>query len=67
MTNNKTNPINLEKYLGQSVKIFLTNGVKITGTVKVVYSDGVLLSSAQYPDQEIFRHALATISEQQSD
>lgn len=62
--NHKNNNINLAKYLDRSVKMFLINGVKITGTVKEVYDDGLMVVNNQHPDQDIFRHAIASISEQ---
>lgn len=62
MTNNKTTRLDLTKYLEQPVRVFLVNGIKITGIVKEVYEDGLRVVSAQHPDQEVFRHAMSSIS-----
>lgn len=48
-------------YMGKSVQIYLTNGVKLSGTVTQAKPQSLVLSRGG-ESQSVFYHAVATIS-----
>lgn len=55
--------IDYDRHLDNQVTIFLTNGVKLTGTVKVIEPLSLWLVRDGM-GQSVLKHAIATIMEQ---